>query len=144
MDHAVSIVAKSKCSFCAIVTGSAPAKIVHETGTTLAFVPLNPATVGHILLIPKIHSAGLFDTPEHQLMDIMRVSKTLGAKIKEVTGCEGMNIIQSNGSCATQTIMHYHMHLVPRNEGDGFGPIWPTRPVSSSGVKSFVAAMGAS
>ena len=125
------------CTFCKINRGESPARIVGETSSTLAFIPLSPATVGHTLLIPKVHSSTLFDTDEDSLRSLIVASKHLATRIQEATGCDGMNIIQSNGSSATQTVDHYHMHLVPRNDGDGFGPIWPTRPVCEDAVEDF-------
>lgn len=128
---------QNRCPFCMIVAGDAPARVIYDASTTLAFLPLNPAVVGHTLLIPRAHSVGLLDTEDEFLEDIARVSKFLAARIIEVTGARGLNIIQSNGSCATQTITHYHMHLVPRFDGDNFGPIWPTVAAPEAEVSEF-------
>jgi histidine triad (HIT) family protein len=113
------------CAFCDIVTGRASAKLVDEWEDAVAFFPLAPATVGHTLIAPRRH-----------VTDIWSVDETLGAKLiqhvlelshilREALSPDGMNIINSSGRVATQTVMHLHVHLVPRYEDDGMGEIWP-------------------
>jgi histidine triad (HIT) family protein len=92
------------CPFCAIVAGRAPAEIVHEWDDALAIVPLNPVTKGHLLVIPKVHAT-------------MRRASELAAE-------QWCNVITSRGRVATQSILHLHIHVVPRREDDGLALPW--------------------
>lgn len=114
------------CSFCEIVAGRAPARIVHESPHTLAFLPLNPATPGHTLVVPRQHVRDLWQlTPEvaHPVLDsVLLVARGIRATLSP----EGLNLINSAGAAASQTVFHLHMHLVPRWTSDDMGSLWPT------------------
>ncbi|MEU2283389.1 HIT family protein [Streptomyces sp. NPDC013178] len=118
------------CPFCEIVAGRAPARIVHETPHTLAFLPLSPATPGHTLVVPKQHVKDLWHlTPEtaHTVMDsVLLVAQGIRAALSP----EGLNLINSAGTAASQTVFHLHMHVVPRWTSDSMGSLWPPRGAS--------------
>jgi histidine triad (HIT) family protein len=115
-----------RCEFCAIARGeNRSAEIVCEETSWIAFFPLNPATPGHTLVIPRVHVADLWKvdpTLGAELMDaVIRVGRAINAALSP----EGMNLITSAGETAEQTVFHLHLHLVPRWHRDGFGRIWP-------------------
>jgi len=108
----------SECIFCKIVAGKAPAKIVRQFEYGLAFVPLNPVCCGHVLIIPDRHVRDAAEDPE-----ITALTARYAAEYAASLGCE-FNIITSAGKFATQSIMHLHLHVVPRREGDGLLLPW--------------------
>jgi histidine triad (HIT) family protein len=114
------------CDFCQIVAEDEPARIVMRDDQVIAFFPLQPATLGHTLVVPTSHIPNIWtlddDTAATLAHATMRVARAAG----EALSPDGLNIIQSNGSSATQTVQHVHVHVVPRWAGDAMGPIWPT------------------
>jgi histidine triad (HIT) family protein len=106
-----------RCIFCDIVDGAAPGEIIGNWGSTIALVPLNPVTPGHILILPTSHVADATENPDVTAMVMRHAAK----RAQEMYPC---NIITSAGAEATQTVMHLHVHLVPRRAGDGLKLPW--------------------
>lgn len=104
--------------FSRIVAGEIPAIKVYEDELTMAFMDINPASPGHVLVIPREEYADLLSMPPELLsavaQTVQRVSKAIMKSLKP----EGFNIIQNNGAAAGQTVFHYHVHIIPRWEGD--------------------------
>mgnify|MGYP002520995437 CR=1 FL=1 len=111
---------KNNCVFCAIAAGEIPSFKIYEDDLVLAYLDINPFTEGHTLVIPKVHSEGLLDTPADQLGEIVARVQKVAAHLKKALPCEGFNILQNNGEAAGQTVKHLHFHIVPRY---GMGPI---------------------
>lgn len=109
------------CIFCAIIAGRAPAHRVYEDDRILIFMDLFPAHAGHTLIVPKRHGENLFEVEAGDLDAIIRASVSLGEALKRVFTPDGIAVIQLNGAAAGQTVFHYHMHLIPRMEGEPFG-----------------------
>lgn len=113
------------CEFCRIVHGAEPARIVHADDYTLAFFPLNPATPGHTLVIPREHVADVFglssDLAQHMTVSVLRVAEG----VREALRPAGMNLITSAGPAAQQTVGHLHIHILPREPGDRMPDLWP-------------------
>lgn len=115
------------CAFCSIARGAAPdTEVVWEDEAWMAFFPLNPATPGHTLIIPRAHKADLWEVDLPLGDQLMRASIQLGRAIRSALNPDGLNLITSAGKTAEQTVFHLHLHLVPRWKNDGFGKIWPT------------------
>lgn len=110
-----------RCIFCEIAAGRAPASIAYEDEDVLAFMDLNPALHGHLLVMPKAHVCNLFDCPPELAAKTMAVATRLVGPLRAATGCEGMNVWVANEAVAGQTVRHLHLHLLPRRAGDGFG-----------------------
>ncbi len=108
------------CLFCKIVASKIPSTKVYEDDTILAFLDIHPVNIGHTLVIPKIHTVNLYDTPDTTLAHMMNVVKKLSVAIKSAVCADGINIEMNNDSVAGQIIFHTHMHIVPRFSGDGF------------------------
>ncbi|MFD9464856.1 HIT family protein [Streptomyces sp. NPDC060027] len=134
-------VAVRECDFCAIGAGRAPATIVWEDANNMAFFPLRPAALGHTLVIPKAHYADFFDAPDSALCDLMQAVALVGRGLRTAVRPDGMNVINSSGEAASQSVFHVHVHLVPRWTGDGFGDIWPPSQPWAGEVKAEVAEM---
>lgn len=109
------------CIFCAIIAGRAPAHRVYEDDRILIFMDLFPAHAGHTLIVPKRHGENLFEVEAGDLDAIISASVSLGEALKRVFAPDGIAVIQLNGAAAGQTVFHYHMHLIPRMEGEPFG-----------------------
>jgi histidine triad (HIT) family protein len=114
------------CDFCAIAQGkNRSVDIVCEEAEWLAFFPLDPATPGHTLVVPRGHVEDLWDVSPALGSELMRAVIEVGRAIGVALAPEGMNLITSAGSAAEQTVFHLHLHVVPRWQRDGFGRIWP-------------------
>ena len=108
------------CIFCAIVDRSAPARIVHEDDRTLAFMDLFPLTRGHALVVPKAHCDSLLDCDPDDAAAVMRTSQRVAQAAMRAYAPDGLNLLQTNGAAALQTVFHLHVHVLPRYVGDGF------------------------
>ncbi|MCL5680804.1 MAG: HIT family protein [Candidatus Thermoplasmatota archaeon] len=121
--------AKEDCIFCQIVAGRAEVSKVFENHELLAFLDINPLSVGHTLIIPKEHYENILDIPDQLISDISVLAKTIGRRMIESLGAEGINIMHATGRAAGQSVFHYHVHILPRKRGDrvGFEEWWFSR-----------------
>ncbi|GAB3077558.1 hypothetical protein GCM10027053_47530 [Intrasporangium mesophilum] len=120
---------ENPCPFCAIIRGQDPnARVVYTDERVAVFFPLNPATRGHTLVVPRRHVSEITDLRPDEGRDIADAIGHVARAMYQALAPEGLNIIQSNGHAATQTILHLHVHLVPRWEGDRMGLTWPDGP----------------
>ena len=110
--------ADEECIFCKVLAGEIPAQTVDEDEHTVAFMDINPWTRGHALVIPRRHSTDLLEVPDDDLARTAAGAKRLAARMKERLGCDGVNLINSCGAAAWQTIFHFHIHVIPRYEDD--------------------------
>ena len=115
------------CVFCKIVTGQIPSTRVHEDEHTLAFMDLGQVNPGHVLVAVKQHAANLFELDDVQAAAVARTSARLARAIRAAFKPEGLSVYQANGKAAGQTVFHYHVHLLPRHEGDGMELVWPVK-----------------
>ncbi len=107
------------CIFCKIVAGEIPAHKVYEDESSLAFLDIMPSSRGHTLVIPKRHAAGLDDISPESLATTVLTAQTVARILRSKLQPDGMNMIQNDGAAAGQAVFHYHLHLLPRWEGDG-------------------------
>jgi diadenosine tetraphosphate (Ap4A) HIT family hydrolase len=116
----------AECPFCRIVAGEdEAAKEVFRDDHVIAFFPLEPATPGHTLVVPRRHVPDLWSLDDQTVGYLTdSVVKVAGA-VNRAVSPQGLNIIQSNGAAASQTVMHLHVHVLPRWDGDAVGEIWP-------------------
>lgn len=114
------------CDFCRIARGDdETVEVVCEGKDWVAFFPLDPATPGHTLVIPRSHVPDLWGLDSADAGELMNAVIRVGRAIDSALSPEGMNMITSAGEAAEQTVYHLHLHVVPRWIGDGFGRIWP-------------------
>lgn len=106
------------CIFCRIVRGDASSHRVCEDERTLAFMDIFPVADGHTLVIPKAHCSNLLDAEAGDLAAVVARSRDVARAIREVLTPDGIGVFQLNGAAAGQTVFHYHMHLIPRKQGD--------------------------
>lgn len=114
----------SDCIFCKIADGEIPSATIYEDEEFRVILDVGPAAKGHALILPKKHYADLIDLPEETAAHAMVLAKKVITKMKDVLKCDGYNVVQNNGRAAGQTVFHFHMHLIPRMEGDKVGVSW--------------------
>ena len=112
------------CIFCKIAAGEIPSATLYEDDDFRVILDLGPASKGHALILPKEHYRNLYDIDDETLAKAALLAKKMVKKLTDVLGCDGYNIVQNNEPCAGQTVFHFHMHLIPRYEGDNVGLGW--------------------
>ncbi|MEE0420183.1 MAG: HIT family protein [Lachnospiraceae bacterium] len=112
------------CIFCKIANGGIPSATLYEDDDFRVILDLGPASKGHALILPKDHFTNLHELPEELTAKAFILAKKMADKLAEVLQCDGINIVQNNGAPAGQTVFHFHVHLIPRYEGDSVGITW--------------------
>lgn len=112
------------CIFCKIAAGELPATIVGEDERTISFMDIAPATRGHALVIPRAHSADLLEIEPDDLAAVAQAAKLLAARQKQKLGADGVNLLNACGAVAFQTVFHFHVHVIPRYQGDDLRLPW--------------------
>ena len=112
------------CIFCKLANGDIPTDSIYEDDDFKVILDASPATKGHALILPKQHYANIFEIEDETLAKAAKLAKKIMTHEKDVLGCEGYNLVQNNGEVAGQTVFHFHMHLIPRYNGDTVGITW--------------------
>ena len=105
---------KDDCIFCKIAAGEIPSRKIYEDKDLIAIMDLSPTSKGHSLIIPKEHYTNIYDIDEEIAGKVMKTAKKLATKMTVALNCDGFNLLQNNGETAGQTMVHFHMHLIPR------------------------------
>ncbi len=113
------------CIFCAIVKGEAPASFTHQDDSVVAFMDIQPITHGHMLVVPREHAVLMKDVNETAAMRAFWVARRMAAIARHTLGASGVNLIVMDGEAAFQDVPHFHVHVIPRYPGDGFGLTFP-------------------
>lgn len=117
------------CIFCKLANGVFPTNSIYEDEEFKVILDNSPATKGHALILPKSHYKNIYELPEETAGKVFVLAKKLAGSMTEKLHAEGFNIVQNNNEIAGQTVFHFHMHLIPRYEGDGQDITWnPTSP----------------
>ena len=114
----------SECIFCRIANGEIPSATLYEDDDFRVILDLGPASKGHALILPKSHAANIYELPDELAGKAMGLAKKKAGRMTEALECDGFNIVQNNGEGAGQTVFHFHMHLIPRYEGDQVNVTW--------------------
>ena len=128
----------TNCVFCKILNGEIPSAKLFEDEDFVIILDIGPATFGHALILPKDHYANIFEIPEELLCKCIRLAKVWGEKLVKALGADGLNLVQNNGLAAGQTVFHYHLHLIPRYEGDTVGELWTPGSLSEEQRKEIL------
>lgn len=118
----------SDCIFCKIIAGEIPSFKLYEDDDTFAFMDINPASEGHALVIPKEHSEDVHAVSHAAIAATVGTAKKIATAIDETLAPDGMNLVQCNGPAAAQSVMHFHMHVLPRSKGDNLELNWGLEP----------------
>lgn len=106
------------CIFCKIVAGQIPANVIYEDELCMAILDAFPATLGHTLIIPKVHTCDLLEIEPKTLQHIIAIAQQLAIQMMPTLNAKGVNIINNNRSEAGQTVFHFHVHLVFRYDNN--------------------------
>ena len=120
----------SECIFCQIVENKIPSVKIYEDDRTLVFADINPLADGHVLVIPKTHAENLMEITPGDLAAVHQTSQKIARAMKQALSPGGSAVVQLNGRGANQVVMHYHVHLIPRNrDKDGLDFLeWESKP----------------
>jgi histidine triad (HIT) family protein len=131
------------CLFCKIVAGDIPSTRVYEDERTVAFMDINPGSRGHLLVIPRVHSTDLLSIEPEDLSAVARTAKVMAERVKDRLSADGVNLINSCGPLAWQTVFHFHMHVIPRYAGDGLRLPWQPAPGDRDEIAATARALTA-
>ena len=106
------------CVFCKIIKGEIPSKKIYEDDDVLAILDMSQATLGHTLVLPKKHYENLFSIENNDYLKVMEKVKMLAKAITSALNASGCNILNNCGELAGQSVMHFHVHIIPRYEND--------------------------
>jgi len=127
------------CIFCKIVAGEIPCFKIYEDAATLAFMDINPVHDGHCLVIPKAHSANVFEIAPENVAAAARSATKVAKAVNAAVPCDGINLMQANGEGAGQSVGHFHLHIIPRRRDDRLLFNWNPK----SGDRGHIAALAA-
>ncbi len=116
--------AEKDCIFCKIANGEIPSATIYENGDFRVILDVSPASKGHALILPKEHFKDIFDIDADTAGKLFSLATEVARAMKSILKCDGMNIVQNNGIIAGQTVFHFHLHLIPRYEGDNISLKW--------------------
>ena len=131
------------CIFCGIIAGEIPSTRVYEDEHTLAFMDIGQVNPGHVLVAVKKHAESLYALEEAQAAAVARASVRVARAIGAAFAPPGLSVYQANGKPAGQTVLHYHVHLLPRHEGDGMELTWPVKNPPREKLEEYAAKIRA-
>lgn len=129
----------SDCVFCRIVAGQIPATRVYEDDLVLAFMDIGQVNPGHVLVAVKAHVENVYALDDAQAGALQRALVRVARAIRDAFLPQGLSVYQANGQAAGQTVFHYHVHLVPRHEGDGMALSWPVKNPPRDELEKYAA-----
>ena len=115
---------KQDCIFCRIISGEIPSTTIYENSKFKVIMDIAPANKGHVLILPKEHYDNIYDIDTATAGELFELAVMTARALQSVLDCDGMNILQNNGTVAGQTVFHFHMHIIPRYEGDTVNIGW--------------------
>jgi histidine triad (HIT) family protein len=124
------------CLFCKIVAGEIPGTIVASDERTVSFMDINPATRGHALVVPRNHARDLLEIDSEDLAAVTEAGRRLARAAKQALGADGVNLLNSCGAAAWQTVFHFHLHVIPRYDDDPLRLPWTPGPGDPDEIKA--------
>jgi histidine triad (HIT) family protein len=134
-------VTESDCIFCKIITGELPGQIIDEDERTVAFMDISPATRGHALVVPRRHARDLLEIEPDELAATTLAAQRLARRIHERLGADGVNLLNSCGRAAWQTVFHFHVHVIPRYVDDPLRLPWVPAQGDAEEIAAAAAAL---
>ena len=132
-----------QCIFCRLVTGEIPSAKVYEDELTIAFMDLGQVTPGHVLVASKRHAATLFELTPEEAGAVMQTAQKVALAVQAAFDPPGLTLLQANGALGGQTVGHFHLHVVPRHEGDGISFTWPRQEPGPAVLNDYAARLRA-
>ena len=115
------------CIFCRLIAGEIPASILHQDELTVTFMDIGQVNPGHVLVASRRHASDLLALTGDEAAAAMRAAHQVAKAVKQVFDPPGMMLLQTNGAAGDQTVFHFHIHVLPRHEGDGVALAWPRK-----------------
>ena len=112
---------KDDCIFCKLANGDIPTNTLYEDDCVRVIFDAEPAAEGHVLILPKEHFDNIYELDDDTAGHVFKVAKKIATAMNKTLDMDGLNVVQNNGEAAGQTVFHFHMHLIPRYEGDNAG-----------------------
>ena len=134
---------RADCVFCKLVAGQIPASIVYEDAATLAFMDLGQVNPGHVLVACRAHAANVYELDDDQAAAVFRSAARVARAVRAAFDPPGLSIYQANGAPAGQTVFHFHLHVLPRHEGDGMQLVWPVKNPPRQTLEGYCARIRA-
>ena len=132
---------EADCIFCKIIAGEIPAQIIAEDERTMAFMDISPATRGHALVVPRRHARNLLEIEPDELEAVAVAAQRVAARMPERLGADGVNLLNSCGEAARQTVFHFHIHVIPRYADDPLRLPWTPAEGDPEEIKSAADAL---
>lgn len=132
---------KDDCIFCKIARGEISSATIYENSDFRVILDISPATKGHALIIPKEHFDNVFQMDADTAAKTFSLATEVARAMKAELNCDGLNIVQNNGMIAGQTVFHFHMHLIPRYNGDGVKLTWAQQDTASEEQEALAKAI---
>lgn len=133
------------CVFCRIADGDLPSRDVYEDDRVLAFLDANPLAEGHTLVVPKDHHEVVGEMPDETRDAVFAAAGRLTPAVESAVEADATTIGMNNGEAAGQEVPHAHLHIVPRHDGDGVGPLhtldWPRPDLSDDELDAIAGAI---
>jgi histidine triad (HIT) family protein len=133
----------AECIFCKIVARNVPASVVWEDELTIAFMDIGSVNPGHALVAVKPHVENIFELDERLAGAVFQTTAKIAQAQKRAFAPQGVTLYQANGGVAGQTVFHFHIHVVPRHEGDGMHLAWPVKNPPRSAIEEAAARIRA-
>lgn len=126
---------KDDCIFCKLANGIIPTNSLYEDDVVKVIFDAGPASLGHVLILPKEHFDNVYSLDDDTAAHIFQVAVKVAKALKEGLNLEGLNIVQNNGEIAGQTVFHFHMHIIPRYKGDTVNVGWKPGEVTDEEIE---------
>lgn len=134
---------RDDCIFCKLAGGVIPTATLYEDDDFRVILDAGPASRGHALILPKQHFQDLCELDPVIGAKVIPLASKIGRAMKSGLGCAGFNLVQNNGEAAGQTVMHFHVHVIPRYEGGPEMVAWKPGTVSAEDTENIVEAVKA-
>ena len=125
------------CIFCKIVAGEIPAAKVYEDAHTIAFMDLGQVNPGHVLVASKRHAETVLDLTPEEAAAAMQTAQRIAHAARQAFDPDGITLFQANGAAGGQTVKHFHIHVLPRHEGDGVALTWPRKEPAVQALQTY-------
>ena len=127
----------NECIFCNIIEGKIDSATIFENSEFKVILDKFPSTKGHTLIMPKEHVENVFEMDSEMASKLYGLATHIAKVLKQKLNCDGMNFLQNNGAVAGQTVNHFHLHLIPRYEGDNTKISWDVVQMEDSELEEF-------
>ena len=129
------------CIFCKVIAGEIPGEVVDSDDRTVTVMDINPATRGHVVVIPREHSENLLSVSEDDLAATMGAVRRITERMQETLEPDGFNVLNNMGRAAWQSIFHFHVHVIPRYREDPLELPWVPGPADPAELASVASEL---